>query len=138
MYQKINGYYNFGDADNNFLKEEETSESFQTAYRDLWDLKEPCFMNVAVCKYKMKEYESIIDITSQVIDYKPECLKAWYFRGKAFFEMQEYDQALEAFENALKIDPKHRPSKKEYEVVKKVRTDFIDREQNKYKRICEA
>eukprot|EP00344_Euplotes_crassus_P012296 CAMPEP_0197007802 /NCGR_PEP_ID=MMETSP1380-20130617/42366_1 /TAXON_ID=5936 /ORGANISM="Euplotes crassus, Strain CT5" /LENGTH=46 /DNA_ID= /DNA_START= /DNA_END= /DNA_ORIENTATION= len=46
----------------------------------------------------MKEYESIIDITNQVIDYKPDCLKAWYFRGKAFYEMQEYDQAVEAFE----------------------------------------
>lgn len=29
MYQKINGYYNFGDANNNFLKEDETSEHFK-------------------------------------------------------------------------------------------------------------
>lgn len=83
----------------------------------------------------MKEYESIIDITNQVIDYKPDCLKAWYFRGKAFYEMQEYDQAMEAFENALKVDPKHKPSKKEFEMVKKVRADFIAKEHNKYKHI---
>ncbi|CAI2361261.1 unnamed protein product [Moneuplotes crassus] len=137
MYQKINGYFNFGDANNNFLKEDEESEEFKKYYKELWDLKEPCFMNVAVCKYKMKEYESIIDITNQVIDYKPDCLKAWYFRGKAFYEMQEYDQAVEAFENALKVDPKHKPSKKELEVVKKIRADFIAKEHNKYKHIFE-
>lgn len=29
MFQKINGYYNFGDANNNFLKEDENSEHFK-------------------------------------------------------------------------------------------------------------
>lgn len=29
MYQKINGYYNFGDANNNYLKEDEESEHFK-------------------------------------------------------------------------------------------------------------
>lgn len=48
MYQKINGYFNFGDANNNFLKEDEESEEFKKYYKELWDLKEPCFMNVAV------------------------------------------------------------------------------------------
>ena len=28
IYQKINGYYNFGDVDNNNAKEDETSEEF--------------------------------------------------------------------------------------------------------------
>ena len=83
----------------------------------------------------MKEYETIIDITNQVIDYKPDCIKAWYFRGKGFFEMQEYDQAIEAFEKLLKIDPKNKAAKTEYEKVKKIRADFIQKEHNKYKTI---
>lgn len=41
MYQKINGYYNFGDANNNFLKEDENSLHFKKCYDDLWGLKEP-------------------------------------------------------------------------------------------------
>ena len=28
IYQKINGYFNFGDSTNNFAKEDETSEEF--------------------------------------------------------------------------------------------------------------
>lgn len=29
IYQKINGYYNFGDATNNYAKEDESSQEFQ-------------------------------------------------------------------------------------------------------------
>lgn len=90
-------------------------------------------MNVAVCKYKAKQYESIIDITNQVLDVNPKSIKAWYFRGRAFSEMQEYDEAVESFKNALKIDPNHKPSKTEYEKMKKIRADFISKEENKYK-----
>jgi len=135
MYQKINGYYNFGDANNNFLKEDENSDNFKSWHEELWGLKEPCFMNVAVCKYKAKEYESIIDITNQVIDYNPNSLKAWYFRGRAFGERQEYDDAVESFKRALEIDPNHKPSKIEFERMKKTRADLVARETNKFKTI---
>ena len=40
MYQKINGYYTFGDANNNYLKEDETKEHFQKCYNELWSLRE--------------------------------------------------------------------------------------------------
>lgn len=135
MYQKINGYFNFGDANNNFLKEDEEDSDFKNYHQLLWELREPCFMNVAICKYKVKQFESIIDITNQVLDFNSKCLKAWYFRGKAFFEMQDYDEAVEAFKEALKVDPDHKPSKQEYEKAKKVRADHIEREENKYKKI---
>lgn len=92
-------------------------------------------MNVAVCKYKAKEYESIIDITNQVLDFNPKSIKAWYFRGRAFFEMQEYDKAVHSFKEALKIDPNHKPSKVEYEKVKKIRENHINYEAKKYSKI---
>ena len=92
-------------------------------------------MNVAVCKYKAKEYESIIDITNQVIDYNPNSLKAWYFRGRAFGERQEYDDAVESFKRALEINPNHKPSKIEFERMKKTRADLVTRETNKFKTI---
>lgn len=135
MYQKINGYYNFGDANNNYLKEDEESEGFKKAYEELWALKEPCFMNVAVCKIKFEEYESIIDITNQVIDFNPNSLKAWYFRGRAFFGLQEYDEALQSYKRALEIDPNHAASKTAYEQTKKTRANFIAKEESKYKQI---
>lgn len=41
MYQKINGYFNFGDANNNFLKEDEEDSEFKNYYKLLWELREP-------------------------------------------------------------------------------------------------
>ena len=135
MYQKINGYYTFGDANNNYLKEDETKEHFQKCYNELWSLRESWFMNVAVCKYKAKQYDSIIDITNQVIDFSPKCLKAWYFRGRAFSELQEYDYAVDSFKNALEIDPNHKPSRTEFDRIKKIRVDHINTETKKYSKI---
>ena len=135
MYQKINGYYTFGDANNNYLKEDENSEHFQKWYNELWSLRETCFMNVAVWKFKAKQYESIIDITNQVLDFSPKCIKAWYFRGKAYSELQEYEAAVESFKNAIEIDPNHKPSRTEYEKNKKIKADRTSTETKKYSKL---
>ena len=92
-------------------------------------------MNVAVCKIKANEYESIIDITNQVIDFNPKSLKAWYFRGRAFSELQEYEKSLECFKNALEIDPNHKPSRQEHEKMKKIKAEFLSKEQSKYSKL---
>lgn len=56
IYQKINGYFNFGDVANNFLREDESSEEFKQSMEQLNALKLVCFTNLCVCKFKMKEY----------------------------------------------------------------------------------
>lgn len=62
LYQKINGYYNFGDVANNHAKEEETEE-YQKLFTETMALKVTTFLNLVVCKFKTKEFESIIGIT---------------------------------------------------------------------------
>lgn len=86
MYQKINGYYNFGDVKNNYLKEDENSEEYIKTFNDLTNVKVVCFVNLVVCKYKLKEYDSIINITEQILEMDPNNTKALYFRGKAYLE----------------------------------------------------
>lgn len=54
LYQKVNGYFNFGDAANNHLKEE--GEEFERTQAELLGLKVVCFTNLVVCKFKLKEY----------------------------------------------------------------------------------
>jgi len=49
------------------------------------------FLNLVVCKYKLKEYESILGITDQIMEMDPNNTKALFFRGKALLERQEYD-----------------------------------------------
>ena len=43
LYQKINGYFNFGDATNNYAKEDETSEQFKADNAQLQSMKLICF-----------------------------------------------------------------------------------------------
>lgn len=54
IYQKINGYYNFGDVANNYSKEQ--GEEFDSNYAKLVSLKQICFQNLALCKFKMNEH----------------------------------------------------------------------------------
>lgn len=56
IYQKINGYFNFGDSTNNFAKEDETTEEFQKTNAELQAIKLVTFNNLTVCKHKMGEW----------------------------------------------------------------------------------
>lgn len=75
-------------------------------------------MNLVVCKFKMREWQSIIGITDQVIEMDPHNVKCLYFRGKAYIELQEYDQAVECLKKLVQIDPSHTDGRKEYERAK--------------------
>lgn len=55
VYQKVNGFYNFGDVANNYAKEEE-DEEFKKTHAELVSLKIICFTNLVVCKFKTSEY----------------------------------------------------------------------------------
>jgi hypothetical protein len=45
------------------LKEDENDELFKKTNEELMGLKLTCFLNLVVCKSKMKEWESIVNIT---------------------------------------------------------------------------
>lgn len=135
LYQKINGYYNFGDVKNNHAKEDEESEDYQSKMAECMSVKITTFMNLVVCKYKLKEYSSIIGITDQVIEMDPTNVKCLYFRGKAFLETEEYSKAVESFARLVQIDPNHVEGRKELENAKKIKKQFLDNEHKKYSRI---
>jgi len=83
LYQKVNGYYNFGDATNNYQKEDEDSAEFKEAFEELMNMKKTCFTNLVVCKHKMGDNQAIVNITDQLLEFDPQNPKALYFRGKA-------------------------------------------------------
>mmetsp|Transcript_20906 Transcript_20906/g.25697 ORF Transcript_20906/g.25697 Transcript_20906/m.25697 type:complete len:251 (+) Transcript_20906:1048-1800(+) len=56
IYQKANGYFNFGDVANNNAAEDEESEAYKATMKELDTLKLTCFTNLVVCKFKVKEY----------------------------------------------------------------------------------
>ena len=87
MYQKINGYFNFGDSTNNYQKEDDSTEDYKKTYAELQGIKIVTFLNLVVCKHKLKEWQSVVNITDQVLEMDPNSLKGLYFRGNAYLEL---------------------------------------------------
>lgn len=91
LYQKINGYFNFGDISNNFQKEDEESPEFKETMEAMLGIKKSCFINVVVCKWKMQQYTSVVNIAEQVLsDMDSENVKCLYFLGKANAAQEKY------------------------------------------------
>lgn len=135
LYQKINGYYNFGDSTNNFAKEDAETEDFKRDNDTLQSLKLTCFNNLVVCKHKMEEWQSVIGITDQILDegMDPNNIKAMYFRSQALLKEEEYDQSVDCIEKLLELDASHAEAKKLLARVKKTRQAYRDKETKKFK-----
>lgn len=113
IYQKLNGYFNFGDVVNNFAKEDEESEEYKSTMDELNKLKVTSFTNLVVCKFKMKEYASVIAISDQIIDMAPNHVKALFFRGKSQYMIEDFDPAVETLTKLCELEPSNADFKKE-------------------------
>ena len=114
LYQKINGYFNFGDSTNNYAKQDDTDPDYIRAFEELQSIKLVTFNNLVVCKHKMQEYQSVIGITDQILSDQmdPNNTKALYFRAMAFLKIDEYDDALECAKKLISVDPEHKEGAK--------------------------
>ncbi len=82
------------------------------------------FLNLVVCKHKLKEYQSVVNITDQVIEMDPDNVKCLYFRGNALVELQEYAKGVETLQRLVTVDPKHAEGRALFERAKKVKKEF--------------
>ncbi|TNV81229.1 hypothetical protein FGO68_gene13209 [Halteria grandinella] len=135
LYQRINGYYNFGDAANNYQKEDEFSEEFQRINKELMALKVTCFNNLVVCKHKMREWQSIVNITDQVIDMDPDNVKCLYFRGNAYLELEEYDNSTKCLAHLVQVDPAHKDGRALFEKAKKAKKEYQENQHKKFSKM---
>jgi len=119
VYQKINGYYNFGDSTNNHAKEE--GEQFEKDNAELQGLKIVCFTNLVVCKFKVKEFTSVIGITEQILEMEKNHQKGLYFRAKAQVEVADFSDAIETFTTLCTLVPENKDFRKELDRARKLR-----------------
>lgn len=128
LYQKINGYYNFGDSTNNYAKEDENDPEFIRNNEELQGIKLSCFVNLVVCKHKMGEFNSVLNITDQILDERmdPKNTKALYFKGYAELKLQDYEQSVQSLQQCLNLDPNHAEAKKLLLQAKQERQKYRD------------
>ena len=134
IYQKINGYYNFGDSTNNYAKEDESTEAYQKTNAELRGIKLSTFNNLTVCKHKMGEWQSVLGITEQVLSEQmdPRNVKAMYFRAYALIKTQEFESAVVCLQRLLKVDPEHGEGKKLLVSARKAHSRHVEEESSKY------
>jgi hypothetical protein len=114
IYQRINGWYNFGDAANNYAKEDADSAEFIKDHTELMGLKPVCFANLVVCKFKMMEFASVIAITDQLLEMEPKHVKGLYFRGLSQIKEQDFDGGVKTLSFlANEVDPSNNDFKVE-------------------------
>jgi len=62
----------------------------------------------AVKAVKAEDYKKALDLLQTVLDEDPENANAWNYMGFSLRHLKRYDEALLAYDKALKIKPKHR------------------------------
>ena len=135
IYQKVNGYFNFGDVANNFLREDDSTEEFKSAMEQLQALKLVCFTNLCVCKFKVKEYQSVIAITEQIMDMAPNHPKGLYFRGKCQYLVEDFEKSIASLTKLCKIEPENADFKAELEQAKRLQAADLQKQKKVYSRM---
>ena len=90
-------------------------------------LKLVCFTNLCVCKFKLQEYQSVVAITEQIIDFAPNHPKALFFRGKCQYLVEEFDPAIATLTKLCKQDPDNADFKAELDMAKKLKAQEIQK-----------
>jgi Ca-activated chloride channel homolog len=89
--------------------------------------------NIANTLYQQKKYpEAVKELGRSVSSGAPSLnQKAYFNRGNAFFQMGQYEQAIESYEQALALDPKDRDAKYNLELsLKKLHQSPQEQKQN--------
>jgi tetratricopeptide (TPR) repeat protein len=52
-----------------------------------------------------KQYQEAIEKTTTLVDDLPSFAEAWYHRGSAWFQVEDFSQAIHDFHQALELNP---------------------------------
>ncbi|DBA00357.1 TPA: hypothetical protein N0F65_000542 [Lagenidium giganteum] len=99
------------------------------------NLKVSCYLNIAVCKFKLKEFPICIRACDDTLLLDPRNVKAFYRRALALITPKssgalEFDQAITDLQQAYNIDPENREVRKLLRELKeqKARQKKLDRD----------
>jgi len=56
----------------------------------------------------------------------PNNVKCYFFRGRAYIELKEYDKAVEALSKLVEVDPNHTDGRNELIRAKQIRKKFYE------------
>ena len=86
--------------------------------RQTSELEQACHLNCAICYLKQTDQQDqAISSASKVLALNAEHVKALYWRGKAYHQLNKLDKAKKDLLSAAKLDPKNKPARSELQSV---------------------
>jgi len=96
-------------------------------------LKSPCYLNLAACKLKSKQWKDAIENCNKALEQEPNNAKALFRRGQAYNELDEWESSKNDLTLALKNAPKSAEIKKELDKLQRKIKSHNDREKKRFK-----
>ncbi|MCG9129785.1 tetratricopeptide repeat protein [Candidatus Poribacteria bacterium] len=103
----------------------QTTEKTDTPIQDETDIKKD--LDRGLIYLSNKQYNNAADAYKRVIKADPNCIDAHYGLAQTYLETGAFDDAKSAVEEALKLDPRHKPSLELLEAV----VYFLNLERNR-------
>jgi len=75
--------------------------------KDAEELRILCYNNIAACHFQWNNYESVVELSDEVLKSNPDNVKTLYRRGTANMSLQEFDRAEKDLTRARKLEPKN-------------------------------
>ncbi|CAI9110126.1 OLC1v1010102C1 [Oldenlandia corymbosa var. corymbosa] len=98
-------------------------------------IKSQIFTNCSACKLKLGDLKgALLDAESAIRDVEDN-VKAFYRQGQAYMALNEIDNAVESFKNALDLEPNDGGIKKELAAARKKLADRRNKEKKAYSRM---
>lgn len=90
-------------------------------------------LNIAICGTKTKEYKKCVTHTTKVLENDgPPNPKALYWRAVANKKLGNYKEAKKDIVAAIKLEPKNKSMRKEYDAIKKAVADAKNKEKSTF------
>lgn len=91
--------------------------------------------NLAATELKIESYDDVLSTCNEAIKLHDKNFKAFYRRGIANVIVKNFENAVEDFEIALKLQPENREIQKRLDQAKKVLKSYRDVEKVKYQKM---
>ena len=94
---------------------DEAIECYEIILEDYnYDLDRMVLNNIGIAYNKINKPETAIEYFDEGIEYYPDYIDFWINKGYSLLALEEYDESLECYEEALKIDFSNNAAKEGY------------------------
>lgn len=65
------------------------------------------YLDLVAGKICQRDYAGALDNVNRLISYDPDFADAYYFRGICNYSLEKYQESIDDYQKALKLEPKH-------------------------------